>query len=46
MFLDNVRMTSLHIRLIVGMLIRLPLLLSSKIARLVTRAPKEGDVHV
>ena len=46
MFLDNVRMTSLHIRLIVGMLIRLPLLLSSKIARLVTRAPNEGDVHV
>ena len=27
MFLDNVRMTSLHVRLLLGMLLRLPLLL-------------------
>ena len=30
MFLDNVRMTSLHVRLVLGMLIRLPLLLWRK----------------
>jgi glycosyltransferase involved in cell wall biosynthesis len=33
MFLDNVRMTSLHIRLTCGMLIRLPMLLWRKVAR-------------
>jgi glycosyltransferase involved in cell wall biosynthesis len=33
MFLDNVRMTTLHIRLTCGMLIRLPVLLWRKIAR-------------
>jgi hypothetical protein len=33
MFLDNVRMTTLHIRLTFGMLIRLPVLLWRKIAR-------------
>lgn len=33
MFLDNVRMTTLHIRLTLGMLIRLPVLLWRKIAR-------------
>jgi glycosyltransferase involved in cell wall biosynthesis len=46
MFLDNVRMTSLHLRLIFGMLIRLPVLLSSKIARLVMREARKGDVRV
>jgi glycosyltransferase involved in cell wall biosynthesis len=46
MFLDNVRMTSLHVRLICGMLIRLPLLLSSKIARMVMRAPRKSDAPV
>ena len=46
MFLDNVRMTSLHMRLILGMLIRLPLLLSTKIARWVMREPRKRDVHV
>jgi glycosyltransferase involved in cell wall biosynthesis len=30
MFLDNVRMTSLHVRLLVGMLVRLPMLLWRK----------------
>ncbi|HEY0940706.1 MAG TPA: glycosyltransferase family 2 protein [Steroidobacter sp.] len=33
LFLDNVRMTALHVRLTVGMLIRLPVLLWRKIAR-------------
>lgn len=33
MFLDNVRMTTLHIRLTCGMLIRLPVLLWRKLAR-------------
>jgi len=33
MFLDNVRMTALHVRLTLGMLIRLPVLLWRKIAR-------------
>lgn len=33
MFLDNVRMTSLHVRLVLGMLWRLPLLLSRRAAR-------------
>lgn len=33
MFLDNVRMTTLHVRLTCGMLIRLPVLLWRKIAR-------------
>ena len=33
MFLDNVRMTWLHIRMTIGMLIRLPVLLWRKIAR-------------
>jgi glycosyltransferase involved in cell wall biosynthesis len=46
MFLDNVRMTSLHVRLILGMLIRLPLLVPNKIARIVMREPNKGDVHV
>jgi glycosyltransferase involved in cell wall biosynthesis len=46
MFLDNVRMTTLHVRLICGMLIRLPVLLSHKIARVVMRQPRKGDVHV
>lgn len=46
MFLDNVRMTSLHVRLILGMLIRVPLLLSSRVARLVTREPRNSDAHV
>jgi hypothetical protein len=32
MFFDNVRMTSLHVRLTVGMLLRLPLLLHRKFA--------------
>jgi glycosyltransferase involved in cell wall biosynthesis len=31
MFLDNVRMTSLHVRLVLGMLLRLPLLLWRKV---------------
>ena len=30
MFLDNVRMTSLHVRLVLGMLLRLPMLLWRK----------------
>ena len=30
MFLDNVRMTSLHVRLVLGMLMRMPLLLWRK----------------
>lgn len=33
MFFDNVRMTSLHIRLTAGMLLRLPVLLARKLAR-------------
>lgn len=33
MFFDNVRMTSLHVRLVIGMLLRLPMLLSRKFAR-------------
>lgn len=41
MILDNARMTSLHVRLILGMLVRAPLLLSSKIARVVLREPRD-----
>jgi glycosyltransferase involved in cell wall biosynthesis len=33
MFFDNARMTSLHLRLVLGMLVRLPMLLWRKIAR-------------
>jgi glycosyltransferase involved in cell wall biosynthesis len=45
MFFDNVRMTSLHVRLVLGMLIRLPLLVPSKIARVVLRQPRKSDVR-
>jgi glycosyltransferase involved in cell wall biosynthesis len=47
MFLDNVRMTALHIRLTAGMLIRLPVLLWRKIARTKTARPvheRDGNV--
>jgi len=33
MFFDNVRMTSLHVRLVLGMLVRLPMLLGRKLLR-------------
>ena len=33
MFFDNVRMTSLHVRLVLGMLLRLPMLLWRKSRR-------------
>jgi hypothetical protein len=33
MFRDNVRMTSLHVRLVLGMLVRLPMLLWRKATR-------------
>jgi glycosyltransferase involved in cell wall biosynthesis len=46
MFLDNARMTSLHVRLLFGMLVRLPMLLSNKVARIALREPRKGDVHV
>jgi glycosyltransferase involved in cell wall biosynthesis len=43
MVLDNVRMTSLHVRLTCGMLIRLPMLLWRKVAR--TRAARQVREH-
>ena len=33
MFLDNVRMTALHVKLVLGMLLRLPLLIARKLSR-------------
>ena len=46
MFLDNVRMTTLHIRLTLGMLIRLPVLLWRKLARnKPARRVRERDVN-
>lgn len=46
MFLDNVRMTTLHVRLTCGMLIRLPVLLWRKIARTKpARQVRERDVN-
>jgi glycosyltransferase involved in cell wall biosynthesis len=46
MFLDNVRMTTLHIRLTLGMLIRLPVLLWRKFARNKPDRPvRERDVN-
>ena len=46
MFLDNVRMTTLHIRLTLGMLIRLPVLLWRKLTRnKPARQVRERDVN-
>lgn len=46
MFLDNVRMTTLHIRLTCGMLIRLPVLLWRKLARRkLAREARERDAN-
>lgn len=46
LFLDNVRMTTLHIRLTCGMLIRLPVLLGRKIARTKpSRQARERDAN-
>lgn len=46
MFFDNARMTSLHIRMTCGMLMRLPVLLGRKIARATARQVRERDVNV
>jgi len=46
MFFDNVRMTSLHIRMTCGMLVRLPVLLWRKIARInAARQVRARDVN-
>jgi glycosyltransferase involved in cell wall biosynthesis len=42
MFLDNVRMTSLHVRLVLGMLVRSPMLLWRKVTR---RYAGRADKH-
>jgi hypothetical protein len=42
LFLDNVRMTSLHARLLLGMLVRLPVLLWRK-ASMPARAREAGQ---
>jgi glycosyltransferase involved in cell wall biosynthesis len=43
LFFDNVLMTSLHVRLVVGMLMRLPLLLWRKIARQESRRTRSAN---
>jgi glycosyltransferase involved in cell wall biosynthesis len=46
MFFDNVRMTSLHIRMTCGMLVRLPVLLWRKVARInAARQVRERDAN-
>ena len=43
MFRDNVRMTSLHVRLVFGMVIRMPILLGRRLARRGPQAQWESD---
>ena len=43
MFRDNGRMTALHLRLLLGMVLRLPLLLARKLARLSGNARKDNQ---
>jgi glycosyltransferase involved in cell wall biosynthesis len=45
MFADNVLMTSLHVRLVLGMLLRLPLLLWRKALRAGARRRRERDAN-
>ena len=45
MFFDNVRMTSLHVRLTAGMLLRLPLLLARKLQRAQTARLQKRDAN-
>lgn len=43
MFFDNVRMTSLHVRLVLGMLVRAPMLIGRKFSR---RTPDEREAKM